>query len=59
MPLLSSSINRRLPQPVLANCDYAMYKSETKFADGVLHYKRTFEIKDVMVPKEKLPARSS
>jgi len=31
-------------------------KSETKFADGVLHYKRTFEIKDVMVPKEKLPA---
>ena len=45
-----------LPQPVLANCDYAMYKSETKFADGVLHYKRTFEIKDVMVPKEKLPA---
>ena len=33
-----------------------MYKSETKFADGVLHYKRTFEIKDVMVPKEKLPA---
>lgn len=45
-----------LPQPVQADCDYASYKSETKFADGVLHYKRTFEIKDVMVPKEKLPA---
>lgn len=45
-----------LPQPVQADCDYATYHSETKFADGVLHYKRTFEIKDVMVPKEKLPA---
>lgn len=45
-----------LPQPVQADCDYASYRSETKFADGVLHYKRTFEIKDVMVPKEKLPA---
>jgi len=44
-----------LPQPVQADCDYASYRSETKFADGVLHYKRTFEIKDVMVPKEKLP----
>lgn len=45
-----------LPQPVEADCDYATYKSETKFSDGVLHYRRTFEIKDVMVPKEKLPA---
>jgi Domain of Unknown Function with PDB structure (DUF3857) len=45
-----------LPQPVQADCDYAMYKSETQFSDGVLHYKHTFEIKDVMVPKEKLPA---
>jgi len=45
-----------LPQPVQADCDYASYRSETKFADGILHYKRTFEIKDVMVPKEKLPA---
>jgi len=44
-----------LPQPVQANCDYATYKSETKVADGVLHYKRTFEIKDVIVPTDKLP----
>jgi hypothetical protein len=43
-----------LPQPVQAQCEYATYKSETKFSDGVLHYKRTFEIKDVMVPKDKL-----
>jgi hypothetical protein len=44
-----------LPKPVNAECAYATYKSETKVADGVLHYKRTFEIKDVMVPTEKLP----
>jgi hypothetical protein len=44
-----------LPQPVQAECDYATYHSEIKVADGVMHYKRTFEIKDVMVPTEKLP----
>jgi hypothetical protein len=26
------------------------------FFCGVLHYKRTFEIKGVMIPKEELPA---
>ncbi len=45
-----------LPKPVQVNCDYASYKSETKVADGILHFKRTFEITDVMVPTEKLPA---
>jgi hypothetical protein len=45
-----------LPKPVQADCEYATYKSETSVADGVLHYKRTFEIKDVMIPTEKLPA---
>jgi Domain of Unknown Function with PDB structure (DUF3857)/Transglutaminase-like superfamily len=44
-----------LPPPVQADCDYASYKSETTVADGVLHYKRTFEIKGVEVPTEKLP----
>jgi hypothetical protein len=44
-----------LPQPVQADCPYASYHSEVKVSDGVLHYKRTFEIKDVMVPTEKLP----
>ena len=43
-----------LPEPVQASCDYASYRSETKVADGVLHYKRTLEIKDVLVPTEKL-----
>jgi hypothetical protein len=44
-----------LPKPVQADCDYATYHSETKVSDGVLHYHRTFEIKEVMIPTEKLP----
>jgi len=44
-----------LPEPVKVECSYATYRSETKVADGVLHYKRTFEVKDVLVPTEKLP----
>jgi len=44
-----------IPQPVQADCAYATYHSEIKVADGVLHYKRTFEIKNVEVPTEKLP----
>ena len=44
-----------LPQPVDANCDYASYKSNVEVKDNVLHYKRTYEIKGVMVPTEKLP----
>jgi len=45
-----------LPKPMQADCDYATYSSETKVSDGVLHYRRTFEIRNVMVPTEKLPA---
>src|SRR5690242_9701172 len=44
-----------LPKPVQADCDYATYSSETKVSDGVLHYRRTFGIRDVMIPTEKLP----
>ncbi|MGA8768059.1 MAG: DUF3857 and transglutaminase domain-containing protein [Candidatus Acidiferrales bacterium] len=44
-----------IPLPVQADCAYATYHSEIEVADGVLHYKRTFEIKDVEVPTEKLP----
>jgi Domain of Unknown Function with PDB structure (DUF3857)/Transglutaminase-like superfamily len=43
-----------LPQPVEASCDYATYHSEIKVAGGVLHYKRSFEVKDVIVPVDKL-----
>jgi transglutaminase-like putative cysteine protease len=44
-----------LPQPVDAKCDYASYKSDVQVKDNVLHYKRTYEINDVVVPTEKLP----
>jgi hypothetical protein len=44
-----------LPQAVQVDCEYATYHSETKVTDGALHYKRTFEIKQVLVPTEKLP----
>ena len=44
-----------LPQPVDAKCDYASYKSNVEVKDNVLHYKRTYEIKGVVVPTEKLP----
>jgi hypothetical protein len=45
-----------LPKPVQADCAYATYKSETIVANGVMHYKRSFEIKDVTIPTDKLPA---
>lgn len=44
-----------VPPPVQVECPYGSYHSEIKVADGVLHYKRTFEIKDTEVPTEKLP----
>ena len=44
-----------LPQPVEAHCDYASYKSDVQVKDNVLHYKRTYEIKGVVVPTDKLP----
>jgi hypothetical protein len=43
-----------LPKPVLAECAYGTYKSEVQVADNVLHYKRTYEIKDVVVSSQKL-----
>lgn len=43
-----------LPQPVHAKCDYATYKSEVNVTDNVLHYKRTYEITDLVVPTQKL-----
>ena len=44
-----------LPQPVDAKCDYATYKSNVEVKDNVLHYKRVYEVKGVVVPTEKLP----
>lgn len=44
-----------LPQSVDAHCEYASYKSDMEVKDNVLHYKRTYEIKGISVPTDKLP----
>jgi transglutaminase-like putative cysteine protease len=43
-----------LPKPVDAECAYGTYKSQVLVANNVLHYKRTYEIKDVLVPTKNL-----
>jgi hypothetical protein len=43
-----------LPQPVEAQCEYASYMSAVQVTGDVLHYKRTYEIKGVYVPTQKL-----
>jgi hypothetical protein len=44
-----------LPPAVDAHCDYASYKSTVQVKDNVLHYVRTYEIKGITVPTDKLP----
>lgn len=43
-----------LPKPVNAECPYGMYKSKVEVEGNTLHYTRTYEIKDVYVPTQKL-----
>lgn len=43
-----------LPAPVKVDSDYVTYQSEVKVDGDVLRYKRTYEVKDVMVPTLKL-----
>jgi len=43
-----------MPRPVQVDCAYGSYKSEIKVANNTLHYKRTYEIKEIIVPTEKL-----
>ena len=43
-----------LPKPVNADCPYASYQSSVEISDGVLHYKRTYVLKDVTVPEGKV-----
>jgi transglutaminase-like putative cysteine protease len=43
-----------LPKPVDAECAYGIYKSQVLVANNVLHYKRTYEIRDVLVPTKNL-----
>jgi len=45
-----------LPSPVEAKCDYGYYSSQVEVTGNTLHYKRTYEIKNVTVPAEKLDA---
>jgi hypothetical protein len=43
-----------LPKPVAAQCPYATYKSEVVVDGSVMHYKRTYEITDIVVPTQHL-----
>ncbi|MGH9746992.1 MAG: DUF3857 domain-containing transglutaminase family protein [Candidatus Acidiferrales bacterium] len=43
-----------LPKPVSAECPYATYKSEVKVEGNILHYKRMYEVRELMVPVPKL-----
>lgn len=43
-----------LPKPVDAECPYATYKSEVKVDGNTLHYKRTYEVRELIVPVQKL-----
>ena len=43
-----------VPQSVAYDSPFASYKSETHVAENLLHYTRTYEIKDVRVPMDKM-----
>ena len=43
-----------LPKAVDVDCPYGSYKSRVQVAGNTLHYTRTYEIKDVYVPTQKL-----
>lgn len=43
-----------LPKPVKQDCEFASYESSVEVSGGVLHYKRTYIVKDVLVPQQKL-----
>lgn len=43
-----------LPKPVSADCTYATYKSEIVVEGDTLHYRRTYEVKEISVPPQKM-----
>jgi hypothetical protein len=43
-----------LPPAVRAVCDYGTYKSDVQVKDNILQFTRSYEIKDLVVPTEKL-----
>jgi hypothetical protein len=52
--LPSGYVVDELPKPVEADCAYGTYRSNVDVTDGTLHYKRSYIIKDVVVPTDKL-----
>jgi hypothetical protein len=52
--LPSGYVVDELPKPVNADCAYGTYQSDVEVTGSTLHYKRSYVIKDVVVPTEKL-----
>ncbi|MGA8266700.1 MAG: hypothetical protein WB787_02985, partial [Candidatus Acidiferrales bacterium] len=44
-----------LPDPSDVKSEYGSYKAKIEVAGGALHYQRTYELKEVMVPTKNLP----
>lgn len=42
-----------MPESKKLDLGFAAYESSSEFKDGMLHYKRTFEVRDVSLPAEK------
>jgi len=43
-----------LPPTAIASCEYASYRREIQVKGDKLHYQRTYEVNDIVVPTEKL-----
>jgi hypothetical protein len=44
-----------LPPPLKVDCGYVSYESKIELVGDVLRYQRTYQVRQVMVPVEKLP----
>jgi hypothetical protein len=44
-----------LPDPADVKSEYGSYKAKIEVANGALHYQRTYELKEVIVPTKNLP----
>jgi len=52
--LPSGYVVDELPSPVKIESPYGLYQSETQVTGNTLHYKRTYEIRDVFIPQSQL-----
>jgi hypothetical protein len=52
--LPSGYVVDELPDPVKVESPYGLYQSEIQVTGNALHYKRTYEIKDINIPKSQL-----